>query len=597
MSYYENGCLNCKPVPIKVKYRNLGENERLYDDVAFDGVTKIVRAEYAPKEYIGKGNPYVEAIPAPRNMYQMIFDCQKDKEFHYNEMIHASLSEQLEFLLSIQDLHYILSMQLTLESCFYAALQGSYAHRQILESRSNNVELTIGDAVFKTSRLMVGEASNAAVHGFSLIGPSGCGKTTALHDLLAGLPQVIIHTHEDGSESVQILYIVVNCPARSNFRALYQAIGKAIDRALGNTNAFYENHLTLKKFDNLGAAGIKLQNIIEQLHIGMIILDEFQNMSLDSSSENSMSSLLLLGNETKCVFGVVGTNYSKNILKEDPKNLKCYRRIQPEIRAGDYCQNRETVYNIIRWLFKYQLFTPWINLPTQDALAMAADSDGLITLSEEEQRGKEIMEALYDCSQGIADILISIFTFMNVDAIRNKGSVTVDADYVYTITDAYFSTVHTIVGKMGNDKINLTEEEEKFQQQREKAYMELAQFCEEAQMKEIEINDIHNCIQNSNDSSPDVIISKAVSVIEPIVGSKYNDTTVRKHVKHVVSKLMSNNEPLDVDKVIQLASARILNSRTSDARSDYSPAKAEARIYETDTNNLNEIFAHSESVK
>ena len=565
---------NLNPAPVVIRYSVLADGERLYDDQDYNGTTKIVEAEYAPNENY-HGNPMVEAIPEPRNAHQIFLSCQKDlRLYDYQTMIQKPLSKKIEFLSTLRDLHYVLPMQTTLENAFYMALVNSYSHRTFLESKTKDVDIFIYNEKINTNRIMVGKADDSAFGGFSLIGPSGCGKSTDLRDMLSGVPQVIIHIHVDGSTSIQLLYIVVNCPVRSNFRALLQAIGCAIDRALGNTVPCYEKLLTVKPRDNLGVAYLQLRRIIEHLAIGMIILDEFQNIKLDSSVENSMNSLLFIGNETKCVFGVVGTRYSKEkLLNTLEDSLKSYRRLGVEIPAGNYCMDKTFVFSIIRWLFRYQLFEPRVNLPSQEDLDKEAR--GEIELTDEAKTGKALMEELYNSSKGIVDQIVSLFTFMNLDAImKPANSTTVNADYVKGIAEKYFPSIRKILEK--TDKLTQDEEEE-LKIQREEAMEQLQRLRQEQEICESNIIELHSEMEesaNHNEDPADVIRDKAVETITIVAGTKYNSISIRKKVEAVMDSLAKKGQPIVLEDVISKASERLLRSR-SDARPGYSPAKAE----------------------
>ncbi len=566
---------NITPSPIIENYRILGENERLYDQQEFCGATKIVEAEYEKSE-IYPGNPMVEALPRPRTSFQLFMDCQKEmRDFNYSEMIRKPLSQQIEHLVALRDLHYVLPSQATLETSFYMALLKSYGHRIFMESRTKDVEMVINNSKEHTNRIMVGINKGGAFGGFSLIGPSGCGKTTELNDLLEGIPQVILHPHKDGSISIQLVYIVVDCPARSNFRALLQAIGTAIDRALGNTAPCYEKLLTTKSRDNLGIAYNQLSKIIESLSIGMIILDEFQNMNLDPSMENSMSSLLFVGNHTRCVFGVVGTRYSKEKLFNTlDDSLKSYRRLGDEIPAGNYCTDKTFVFNIIRWLFRYQLFSPRIELPTNNDFDKEAR--GEITLSEEGKTGKELMETLYECSRGIIDQIVSIFTFMNVDFIMKAADdkPVVNTEFVKKTAQKYFPTMQNILEK--TDRLTQDEEEE-LKKQREEKMQELLRLQKEKEEFENNINELHmemEDAENRQEDPIDVIRDKAVKNISMVAGSKYNQITITKKVEAVIASLMTKKQPITLSEVVMKASERLLRTK-SDARPDYTPTKAE----------------------
>ena len=54
-----------------------------------------------------------------------------------------------------------------------------------------------------------------------------------------------MHDDGDGGYFPQITYLVVNCIANSNFSALYEGIGDAIDKAFGNAQPVYA--LEIKK--------------------------------------------------------------------------------------------------------------------------------------------------------------------------------------------------------------------------------------------------------------------------------------------------------------------------------------------------------------
>ena len=565
---------NHNPTPINVEYRILADGERLYDKQEFYGTTKIVKAEYAPSESY-PGNPMVESIPEPRTAHQIFLACQKEiRNFNYRDMLQKPLSKQIEFLSNMRNIHYVLPMQTMLENAFYMALVNSYAHRTFMESNVKDVEITICNETIKTNRILQGNAADSAFGGFCLIGPSGCGKSTCLKYMLSGYNQVSIHEHDDGSISVQLLYIVVNCPIRSNFRALLQAIGTAIDRALGNTTPCYEKLLATKARDNLGIAFNQLRRIIECLGIGMIILDEFQNINMDSSTDNSMNSLLFIGNETKCVFGVVGTRYSKkqlfDIVEDD---LKGHRRLGVEIPAGKYCMDKDFVFNIIRWLFRYQLFEPRVKLPTHEDIEKSMR--GEIELDDEGKTGLEIMEALYDCSRGIVDQIVSIFTFMNLDSIiKTVDKPVINAAFVRETALKYFPTMQKILQK---SDLLTQEEEETLEILRENAEKELQRLLVEQQICESNIEEMHREMEeaeNREEDPVDVVRDKAVETIEMVAGTKYNRFTITKKVEAVISTFMKKQQPIVLEDVVAKASARLMRCK-SDARPDYSPAKAE----------------------
>ena len=90
----------------------------------------------------------------------------------------------------------------------------------------------------------------------------------------------------------QIVYLVVNCVANSNFSALYASIGNAIDRALGITTSVYQKLIESRR--SLGEKAEKVRELVEIFAIGIIILDEIQLIDFQSTKENSFESLMTL---------------------------------------------------------------------------------------------------------------------------------------------------------------------------------------------------------------------------------------------------------------------------------------------------------------
>ena len=107
-----------------------------------------------------------------------------------------------------------------------------------------------------------------------MIGYSGCGKSSALKILFSNYPQYIIHERDDHTRFPQITYLVVSCQANSNFRALYESIGRAIDRAIGNITPVYEYEIA--KASGLAGKADLVRRYIEQFAVGMADLDKIE---------------------------------------------------------------------------------------------------------------------------------------------------------------------------------------------------------------------------------------------------------------------------------------------------------------------------------
>lgn len=116
-----------------------------------------------------------------------------------------------------------------LEQSFRLALEESYRNRYTIADEQAKLEVTVADVKQGQHNKLVGDNFSSANAGFSLLGCSGCGKSSSLKILLSQYPQVIMHHDDKYGRYPQIVYLVVNCVANSNFSALYASIGNAID--------------------------------------------------------------------------------------------------------------------------------------------------------------------------------------------------------------------------------------------------------------------------------------------------------------------------------------------------------------------------------
>lgn len=364
-----------------------------------------------------RGNPFIEALPFPRVEGDVV--CAYEKGLPDYDLDEAKTLPKTEKLLQLEELkklRFVLPFHEELEMRFYNALRVSYRMREFVFSRNNGLQRnTKNEDVVQAGRV-IGNPADAANAGFSLIGYSGCGKSTAIHTLLSRYPQVIVHKVGDGYFT-QIVYLVVNCVANSNFSALYEGIGAAIDRALGNITPTYAAEIS--KTATLGKKAEKIKGFIDKFGIGAIIFDEIQLIDFSSTRENSFESLLTLVNRTKMALIVVGTEDAKSKMF---KELRTARRVGPVISGDLYCGNKSFFSLLVRMLLRYQWF---------DKTIEATD---------------EIIDALYDVTKGVIDQLISIYTAMHYEYLsRDDKRVKIDADFIRKVAKKYYPEMQYIL--------------------------------------------------------------------------------------------------------------------------------------------------------
>lgn len=387
----------------KDKYVHLEDGERQYDDYDLTE-TNIVPARYVKSKIsFDNGNMFIEALPRPREGVKEIFEAYNREIIQFSEEDKKSMKlyEKFSAVSLLRQLRFPLPFHQVLEDETYMAILNSYRNRSLSIGKSADGLRDCGKLIGKD-----GAATNA---GFSLLGYSGCGKSSALEILFSNYPHVIQHTLDDGTVLSQIVYLVVNCSANSNFSALYVAIGTAIDKALGYTEPVYERVVT--RVRTLGEKADKVRELIERFAIGIIVFDEIQLIDFKTTKENSIESLMTLANKTKVAMGVVGTEDAFDLMFN---KLRTGRRFGESIIGHEYCNNYKYFANICSALFNYQWFDQHVELT------------------------EELAQALYKYSRGIVDELIGIYIFMQIDYLKAKTKPKVNAEYVLKTVQKHY---------------------------------------------------------------------------------------------------------------------------------------------------------------
>ena len=364
-----------------------GENQ--YDRFYDLDEENIVEARYVPSKTT-PGNPYIEALPAPWSMQEIMQ--------YYNHPIDVPTREEIIGMdeyerednidILLDTFRVQLPFHLIIEKQFHRSLIRSYNNRKVVEDQTVNVKLNVeGKEIITHNKLDVKHMSEP-VGGFTLLGSGGCGKSTGVNLMLSHYPQTIIHAKDTWHRTVQIVYLLVQCTANSNFSKLYENIGEAIDKALNNFNPVYK--LLFRK-GGLGEKYSLLKDLVMKFHVGCIILDEIELMDVKSYKESSLQALLTLTNETGVAISVIGT---LDAYKSLFLNSRTARRMGVSVIASRYCTSRERFERITSMLTLYQ----WGDTP--------------------DYYTKEMIDALFEASHGVISDLIEIYKLIQKDRVK-----------------------------------------------------------------------------------------------------------------------------------------------------------------------------------
>lgn len=489
---------------MKYKYCNCPKNENQYEKYNCTN-TKIVQAKYVPA-IVGcdVGNPYIEALPYPRNDEDIMDAYTKDLlTYQYDDVKDMSKLEKMLQVSTLRQIRFPLTFHKNLEFSFYNALLTSYRARTLTNVNSKPIEYISNDDVCTTNCILYGDSGTSTNAGFSLIGYSGCGKSSAIETLLSHYPQTIIHKADKLKQYVQIVYLVVNCVPNSNFSALYEGIGDAIDKALGNTQSIYAKEIS--KTATLGRKMEKVRELIEKFGIGIIIFDEIQLIDFDRAKESSFESLMTLSNRTKVAIAVVGTEDARDKMFRE---LRTSRRIGTVINGNQYCDNKKFFSFLVKKLFQYQ----WFDEP--------------VAVTE------DLVEALYSVTKGIVDQLIGIYSCMHYDYLERKNKPIIDAKYIHDIANKYYPGIQHVLAELES-----VESARKLMKIRQNADVRVAAIIDQAQQEK----EAESLLTNQNEAASKMMLLKNVIRNITAIYDEYTVPDIEKSFNLIFKK--QRNEP------------------------------------------------------
>lgn len=387
--------------------------------------TRIADAQYIHR-HDGMGNPLMEAIPLKKTSKSELTELYNHVPENFpsaEELKKMDPARRDDTLSIIKDVRIYLP---------YIRDVAYELNRAMLESFRKRAELSCpNDLMFRneeitTESIFCSKQPGVPVNGFALLGVSGTGKTTAIDQVLSNYPQVVVH-HINGERVIQILYLKVTTVEKSNFTALYSNIGMSIDRALGNGNHAYQRMIEKKK--TLGEKSQKICELIEKLNIGLIILDEIQNMKMDTVSENSIQAFLRMSNDTGVAIAVVGTEEAyEKLFASSVEDGRLVRRVNPLIKSGLYCTDEARFRSIINTLFS--------SFPVFDGF--------------EGCQNDEIIQTFWDNTEGVMGHITDLYYYLARDYLSKKRRPEITPEYINEVADKYMYAIAKMMEKQNS---------------------------------------------------------------------------------------------------------------------------------------------------
>ena len=235
------------------------------------------------------------------------------------------------------------------------------------------------------------------VDSISIIGNSGTGKTTTISRVVSLMTNEDIISFSKPYKVTIIPCLIVNCPFDSSVKTLMVEIMRMVDNKIGSN--YYEG--TVRTTTTTGMLIAAVSNILIN-HVGLLIIDEYQNVIKSRNGINLVGALTQLVNSCGVSIVMVANPEIKPFLEQDLKMSR--RSIGLEYKPLNY---DETYFGFVKQLLSYQFTLKKVEIT------------------------KGLLETIYEGTGGIPALIVSLIHDAQEKAIIDD----LDAVSVSTILD------------------------------------------------------------------------------------------------------------------------------------------------------------------
>ncbi len=370
-----------------------------------------------------EGNPLVEALlPPPNCSEEAISSLSRIPEFDESE---RDLPSCYRALLPARLLNFMFP------TTQHARLQGRI-YGQVMSGYRWRNPTTVTGQQFLHGEISAREALDSSIRGqfvpqvpatiSFLTGLSGMGKSTLIRAVMRSMGKPVIrHSSYRGAPfcESQILYMMRNVPDQCSAKAVCKSFGDRADDLLGMklyAKMFADKSMTRTHYVSA------LRKIVVNHHIGALVIDEFQNISLAKSGgkKEFLALILNLREELGVPIILVGTYRAATVLREDDSIAR--RLVEGgfhELKRPSSHEDKDwrSLCNVVWWF-------QWVRNP--------------------QPLDDEVVEVLYRCSQGVTGIMLNLFVTAQTFAIE-EGMETVTPAMIEDVYQNRFRPLHPMI--------------------------------------------------------------------------------------------------------------------------------------------------------
>lgn len=356
------------------------------------------------------GNPLIEALPRILSTEEAMKrlahypDYKESKRKLPNEQRYHELEDIVRFFTP-------LNIHVDLERRISRVIRTGYIERNPMKTSFWQENGKKAAKVNEDSISQYGdddEFHSTSAYGFNMVGISGIGKSLAVERVLRLYPQVIHHSEYHGRKFTfsQIVWLKIDCPFDGSLKGLCINFFQTVDSILGTS--YHKNYASKSRNTDEMLPYIAL--VAANHGIGVLVIDEIQRLSLAKSGgvEKMLNFFVQVVNTVGVPVILVGTYKSLSVFDGN------FSQMRRGTGQGDLVWDRmklDKEWNLFvkaLWHFQY----------TREVCSL--------------DENPELIEVLYEETQGITDLAVKAYMLAQERAIETKKEL-VDASIIRSV--------------------------------------------------------------------------------------------------------------------------------------------------------------------
>lgn len=381
-----------------------------------------VYKEQLIEEY--KNNPLIEALPKINSSVEVIKSLANYPYYNKDEK-ELEKHIRLHIIQRVFQFFQPLPRHLELEQSIARIIRQGYISRNPL-TKEYIEKLNYGYREIKFNE-QLDYSYNATASSITIVGVSGMGKTTFIERVLKTYPQVINHRKYNDKKVCfkQVTYLKLDCSFDGSLKALCLDFFSKVDELVGSNyfNKYYNSRLSANAMLPI------IKQISMNINLGVLVVDEIQHLSTARSggADKMLNFFVTLINTVSIPVILIGTPKALPLFQNE------FRQARRSCGQGNIfwnkLDNNEEFTMLVEGLWEYQ----WVKNP--------------------QKLSNDIINSLYEESQGIIDIVLKLFFMAQVKAISTNKE-TIDIKLIKKVAKENFKMLKPMLNALKNGKVN-----------------------------------------------------------------------------------------------------------------------------------------------